>query len=135
MKCTFKNKTIKHYGRCTVCTLECKIKVLYTDNSIYKWICFHPAIKCQKILDNEIFFSVTAKTVCSLNDKYNATIGERIAESRAKIKAYNFCHTLFLKQNKIVKDLTIDTSETACKYYDLLERECAHYGGLLDGIS
>lgn len=94
IKCTFTDKQVKNYGRCTVCTLKGQIPVTGAPNSIYTWMEKHPCVKVEYAYSKGIVFSVSAKAVQSLSDDYSALIGARLAESRAKKKAYNFCQSL-----------------------------------------
>ena len=41
-----------------------------------------------------LVLKATGRAKCSPNDTYNPTIGEKLAEARAKIKLYKFMHTL-----------------------------------------
>ena len=78
-------KTIPEKG-IVICTLTCTTGVANTDVWNYtdsKW--------WKKKLPNVNYagdFKVRAKAFCSKDDKFDEVIGRRIAESRAKAKAY-----------------------------------------------
>ena len=67
-------------------------------NGMANWMWEHPSIDaswgtCTR--ENEVIrLEVTGKSVCAKEDIFNAVTGERIAESRAKIRLYKFIHTL-----------------------------------------
>lgn len=66
-----------------------------TSISITKWMFNHPSIDVNwDVAEKKIRVEVSAKATCSKDDSFDAVIGERIAESRAKIKLYKFLHTL-----------------------------------------
>ena len=111
-----------------VCILKCTTGVINTDAWVYtdyRW--------WKKLLPNVNSmgeFTVRAKSICGKDDKFDEVIGKRIAESRAKTKAYktaykfwficaknigaivkfcnstvNACSTAFCKEAEHVKDL------------------------------
>ena len=69
-----------------VCILECTTGVANID--IWSYI---QTVWWNKRLPNVNYrgdFTVRAKAICSKDDKFDEVIGKRIAESRAKAKAY-----------------------------------------------
>lgn len=99
IKCTFTGKRIQSYGRCTLCTLAGRVllKARLTPR-VYQWLDDNQSIlswDTDCIGDNHyLLFKLSATAVQSTEDSYNATVGNRLAESRAKKRAYNFCRTL-----------------------------------------
>ena len=102
-KISFKNpdsKVVKTYsdGKVTIVTLNGKMSENLCDlcwNVSYEirlWAIKHPSVK---LMDNTI--TVTGKAICSEQDENNPKIGERIAESRAKLSLYKFMRTLLKK--------------------------------------
>ena len=91
------------------------------------------------------------KAVCGVNDQFNEEVGIRIAESRAKIKAYKFCYQICVAAYKSLSELVygkkhkvnsvglVEGRETCDgglfedlnKYRDLLTREEQHLSELL----
>lgn len=101
-KISFKNpdsKVVKTYndGKVTIVTLNGvmseKLCEIYWNvpYEIRLWAIKHPNVK----IDGGI--TVTGKAICSEQDENNPKIGERIAESRAKLSLYKFMRTLLKK--------------------------------------
>jgi hypothetical protein len=90
-------------GRATVVTLSGKLKV---PNKLWQiipieatnWIWQCPSVDASwgdGSVDFSVFnIKVTGKSVCSEEDTFNPKLGERIAESRAKVKLYKFMYKL-----------------------------------------
>lgn len=92
---TFNNKAtiVTLTGRITLPKWFC-----FLPNDIATWVTHHPTVEfdCIYALE-EAVISVSGKSVCSDNDTYNHLLGERIAESRAKLRLYKFMYTLCQK--------------------------------------
>lgn len=56
-------------------------------------------------------FTVKAKARCNVSDTFNETVGKRIAESRAKAKAYKVAARFWNNSAKVFKNLV-----DSCKY-------------------
>jgi hypothetical protein len=89
---------------------------------------------------------LSGKAVCSEEDAFDAVVGERIAESKAKIRLYRFMHTLLHKLYahfitasigdyaavRIEKEGNFGgVFEVMGKYQGLLVKESHHLGQLL----
>lgn len=106
-----------------VCILECTTGVANTD------IWSHTQTEWwSKKLPNVNYrgdFTVRAKAICCKDDKFDEVIGKRIAESRAKVKAYKtarkFWDICATKMGEIL-DLCIDLKK-ACILAEVNEKE------------
>ena len=94
---TFDNKA-------TVITLtgECVTPLWFNNvpHKIWEWVMWHPSVEISETYSNQnlvMIIEVSGKSVCADGDTFDDKIGERIAESRAKIKLYKFMHTLCKK--------------------------------------
>ena len=103
-KISFKNpnsKIVKTYndGKVTVVTLigefSNEFKHLYWNLplEVSRWIDNHPTVK---MFESDGVL-VTGKAICSEHDTNDPKLGERIAESRAKLSLYKFMRTLLKK--------------------------------------
>lgn len=123
---------------------------------IANWMWQHPSVDASwsshnKNLNMEaIRLEVSGKSVCAEEDTFNPIIGERIAESRAKIKLYKFLHNLCEMLMNHYYDImygnaeigTIRESHTEApkdclylpcqKYRELWIKESRHLGKLLE---
>ena len=104
-KISFKNpnsKIVKTYndGKVTVVILigefSNEFKHLYWNlpREVSDWMDNHPTVKTS---EPAYEISVTGKAICSENDTNDPKLGERIAESRAKLSLYKFMRTLLKK--------------------------------------
>lgn len=75
-------------------------------------------------LFNGIVFTGVAK--CHENDKFDTTIGMRIAESRAKKKAYRMAHNVLNKMFEDFIDFTRATEYSSNSFKSLYESEIEH---------
>lgn len=98
-----------------VCILKCDTNLYnspawVTSDSEW-WMRKLPNVSCQGT------FIVRAKAVCGKHDKFDETVGKRIAESRAKAKAYRVSSKLwnicFKKINELANFCAM--REEACK--------------------
>lgn len=99
LKCEPKYIVKKEEGM-VICVLKC-------DMNLYAHPCFNVMTynKHRKILPNVTTdgrFTVTAVTKCHKDDIFNEIKGKRIAESKAKVKAFNVASKVY---NAYVKDL------------------------------
>lgn len=107
LKVSFKNnfKKVETFNnKETVVTLTgyC-ITPLWFNNvphKIWEWARWHPSVEISETYSNQnlvMVIKVSGKSVCADGDTFDDKMGERIAESRAKIKLYKFMHTLCKK--------------------------------------
>ena len=151
-KVTFKNKAVQHFNdRATVVTLEAHLKYPNVEflmpDRIDKWVCSSDIATYDGW---GIAFRSQGKAVRSLDDNDTPVYAERIAEARAKIKVYQFMHTLlgkiyrhhlsvlFGKENCKYFSPNMDCNENSIagwmyKYDCLLENERQHLNNLLMG--
>lgn len=105
-KISFKNpnsKVVKTYndGKVTVVTLigefSDEFKHLYWNlpREVENWMNDHPTVRT--LFESDYKVVVTGKAICSENDTNDPKLGERIAESRAKLSLYKFMRTLLKK--------------------------------------
>ena len=69
-------------------------------------------------------FTVIGIATCSNSDTYNEEVGKRIAESRAKVQAYNIAKRFYsCVADKIQKQLEfIEEKEAACNLIQVFEK-------------
>lgn len=113
-------------SRATVVTLTGEVlKPGFMDHvpkEIDDWMTFHPSVEVYEHYTDKgwmLQIKVKGKSLCSEGDSFDAILGERIAESRAKIKFYKFMRTL--------------VSKIADYYLDLLAGKGSHGGFDSDG--
>lgn len=80
-------------------TGKCVLPSWFKDipNKIWEWVMWHPSIDAGETYDNGntvLLMHVSGKSVCAEGDTFDAKVGERIAECRAKIRLYRFMQTL-----------------------------------------
>lgn len=85
--------------KATVVTLTGRVKMpkwfCFMPSNIAYWVGHHPTVEFDGIYAlDEAVITVSGKSVCSEKDTFDSVLGERIAESRAKIRLYKFMHTL-----------------------------------------
>ena len=70
-------------------------------------------------------FIVKAKARCNKEDEFDEVIGKRIAESRAKVKAFSIARRMWASITKAMKRFTLQCSNTmhACGEAETKERE------------
>jgi hypothetical protein len=122
-----------------------------TPTSITDWLWNHPSIDVRVYGGDGLRLEFSGKSVCSAEDTFNPIIGERIAESRAKIRLYKFIHTLLYKLYVYYFDVILGDRYALCdiektinynkpggifeemgKYKDLLRKETLHLEKLLE---
>ena len=121
---------------------------------VWEWINHHPSVEVsESFTQSGLYYiiKVSGKSVCAKDDTFDPKIGERIAESRAKIRLYKFMHTLCKKLTYcyygyiygVSKDIGTYKTTTlydypGClqdayrKYDKLLDKESRHLGILLN---
>jgi len=160
-KVSFKNnfkKVQTSNNRVTEVTLTGRVSLPewwhFVPDHIFVWISYHPSVEFKGILaGSRNLIIVTGKSKCAEGEAFDAVVGERIAESRAKIKLYKFMCTLCSKilhhyyamlygnggtaitatspQNFPQKDCV---SLTYKKYKELLSIEHQHLNDLLEEL-
>lgn len=99
------SKTVLTYNnKITVVNLKGYMDIPYywhfIPEEIHEWKDEHPSVTIDTDYGrNRVIINVTGKSTCSSEDSFNPVLGERIAESRAKITLYKFMVTLL---NKII---------------------------------
>lgn len=160
MKISFKGDykdVLTFQDKVTVVTLTGKVVVEleHIPNHIWIWALTHPSVDISVTYNggNENWIlKASGKSKCHSEDTPNAIIGERIAESRAKIRLYRFMYTLtskFLQHyfttmygNREVDMVRENHTEPPkdCvwlahrKYKSLLIRESHHLGKLMEDL-
>ena len=124
-----------------------------TPTFITDWLWNHPNIDFRVHSREEFRLEFSGKAVCSAEDTFNPVIGERIAESKAKIRLYKFVHTLLYKLYVYYFGITFGDRYALCniektadydkpggifeemgKYKSLLDKEILHLEKLLKEI-
>jgi len=141
IKCKFTGKSVDIYGRCTVCALSGEILVPdYLPEPVVSWVVNHPSAKTGFVRDSDIplgfshgkaVFTVKAKAVRNKKDKPDHDLGVRLAESRAKKKAYNLCRTLCEKIVASLEDQYRQYNEGSRKFSRFMEKELERQQQLL----
>ena len=142
--------------KATVVTLTGRVKMpkwfCFMPNNIAYWIGHHPTVEFDSIYAlDEAVITVSGKSVCSEKDTFDSVLGERIAESRAKIRLYKYMHILCKNlmyyyygilygvperngevETKVVKYHKGGLQEVCSKYTSLWVKESKHLGELLN---
>jgi hypothetical protein len=101
-----------------------------TPTSITDWLWHHPSIDVRVYGGNGLRLEFSGKSVCSAEDTFNPIIGERIAESRAKIRLYKFVHTLLHKLYVYYFDIIFGDRYALCDIGELADYNKP--GGILE---
>ena len=107
-----------------VCILECTTGVANID--IWSYI---QTVWWNKRLPNVNYrgdFTVRAKAICSKDDKFDEVIGKRIAESRAKAKAYRTAYKFWSICAKNIGNMVKFCNSTASACSVALYKEKEH---------
>lgn len=144
LKVSFKDnfKKVQTFNEtATVVTLTGRVKIplwwRLIPASIEAWAWNHPSVDFE---DNyqELIIKVSGKSICSEHDTFDPVLGERIAESRAKIRLYKFMHTLCTKILLNYYGLIYGVPENASAIHTVvisdshggLQEECKKYAAL-----
>ena len=119
-------------------------------NSVWEWVNNHPSVKVLGANLTQYYcwlIKVQGKSVCAKDDTFDVKTGERIAESRAKIKLYKFMQSMttqlceyyyalvYGKQGKAVSNFLHPNDDslyaTNKRYTGLLDHERHHLIKLL----
>lgn len=105
IKLSFKgedSKKVEHFNnKVTTVTVKAVIIGLNTydvnySNEIWNWTVFHPVITTG-FKSGMMTIQAEGKAKCSEEDEFDPVWGEKIAESRAKLRLYRFMTTLLYK--------------------------------------
>ena len=116
---------------------------------IWDWARWHPSVEISEGYSNQnlvMIMEVSGKSVCADCDTFDAKMGERIAECRAKIRLYKFMqtltkmlceyyHGLVFGNDVAINDIDIYAGDclldTNLRYTELLQHERHHLNELL----
>lgn len=149
-KLTFKDqpkqpyKIVEHYGNTTKVTLTGFLNIKEYDNIPFA-VKYEDTIFAGKIVErgiHGIFITTTAKTKCAEGDKYDEVLGERIAESKAKMKLYkamlvllkktwNYYFKIMLGKGTIEVHMDGGIYKALLKYEKLVDTELDHLEKLM----
>ena len=160
-KVSFKEESKKTQifnGKATLVTLVGEMKMptevwrAFPDD-VAHWMWGHQGVDVQwgncTRTQEAFILEITGKSVCAEGDIFNAEVGQRIAESRVKIKLYKFMHNLCESLMKYYYDIMYGNAEfdvireshteapkdclylTCKKYRELWIKESHHLGELL----
>lgn len=111
IKCTFLNKDFYIAGKETYCTLKARIPIptIVSKNTL-RWVKHHQNYisivnynyNNSPFPQKRLIMNFVGQATRSDNDKPDEVLGKRLAESRAKRRAYRFCEKLC---GYIIKDL------------------------------
>ena len=123
----------------------------HIPKDIADWVWDHPSVEFDGYFaTNKGIITAKGKSKCREGEKFDAAVGERIAEARAKIRIYRFMYTLcaklmshyfkFLYGNRTIylNSESHDEAPKDCvrgaykKYKNLLSREYFHLAKLLE---
>lgn len=142
-------KTVKTYsnGKVTIVTLtgnpswDLDDLIWSSSKKIKDWVIKHPSVNTKSS-----YIKTIGKAVCSEEDENNPVLGERIAESRAKVSLYKFMTTLLrkiciYKSNELFGETPLSTIKgdvdknsligQYIKYSNLCEKEKVHLNKLI----
>lgn len=144
-------KTEVFNGRATIVTLKGIIRFPkhFIDTiplSIMDWAYGHPVVEYHDSIDTA-YIIVKGKSVCREGDTFDPVLGERIAESRAKIRIYRFMQVfteklctyyfalIYGKHEKVHNFFALNGNTSLYlankKYKNLLQHEMHHLTELL----
>lgn len=95
------------------------------------WVCFHPQLEDMMFGFGNLTFKVSGKSIRNLEDANDNTIGVRLAESRAKKKAYKFCETLLWKIAKDYAEKATECTKASGTFEHYHDKEVSHYNELM----
>ena len=155
LKVSFKDDykdVVVFQDKVTVVTLTGKLvmELEHIPHHIWTWALEHPSVDVSVTYHDGHecwILKASGKAKCHKDDTPNPKLGERIAESRAKIRIYKFMRTLCLKLHDSYSTLLTGTDAAAfdyninlpsinqsySKYCGLLSREKSHLIDLLQG--
>ena len=95
-------KVVYKAGKLTTIVLKGKVKLpkfwANVPPEILDWILwYHRADVYENIVENTLIIYAEGKSRCMEGDKYDSVLGERLAESRAKLNVYTFFNELLYR--------------------------------------
>lgn len=122
----FANTEFIQNNNATICKLTAGLVPSYNPNDVAPcmYLCFDDD------LFNGMVFTGVAK--CHENDNFNSTTGMRIAESRAKEKAYRAARNVLNKMLEDFEDFTSANKYSTNSFKSLYESETEHLKKLTD---
>jgi hypothetical protein len=129
IKLSFPNK---EYGynwiindKAVICGLRCKVNIHINGEYINKLRRLFPNVSCTW---ETIIFDVTGIAKCHANDTYNEEYGRKLAESRAKEKAYSIANRFVCAYYNMVMEDFSDISD----FIDEMARQYSHEQGHIE---
>ena len=139
-------------GRDTTVTLKGRMKTPHfwhlMPDYIHEWIANQTRIELyENMSDDTIMVFSEGHSKCRKDDRYDSLLGERLAESRAKMGLYQFFYTLCDKLDDYFQNIMFGSTGVAAngkpgsltydllKYEKLVDRERHHYNELLNANS
>lgn len=122
----FANTEFIQNNNATICKLTAGLVPSYNPNDVAP--CMYLGL--DDVLFNGMVFTGVAK--CHENDNFNSTTGMRIAESRAKEKAYRAARNVLNKMLEDFEDFTSAIKYSTNSFKSLYESETEHLKKLTD---
>lgn len=131
MKLTFKPAFEEvQKDKIILCTLRCFVHNI--DNSyLHQYVLEIDEDTPCFVTENHLCIVTYALSKCNEGDKFDRKVGERIAESRATIKALKKLNAVLNKRNKVLEKNINKTSSDICKTKTILDKELKHLDLLL----
>lgn len=139
-------------GRDTTVTLKGRMEIPHfwhlMPEYIHEWIANQTKLELyENMSDGTIMVFSEGHSKCRQDDKYDSLLGERLAESRAKLNIYQFFYNLCDKLDDYYQEIMFGSVGVASngqpgslasdllKYEKLVNREKSHYNELLGSKS
>lgn len=137
MKTRFSNPTFYQNDTTIVCKLDVTFVTIPDINEFFNWNMFdftrinskYKNIKCEGF---GLRFSVVGKAKLCPGDVFNKTVGERLAESRAKEKAFNIITDIIEKYQNYIYDIQNTLNDSREKFEYLAGKEYSHQQFIID---
>ena len=134
MKLSFGKIGYKHFNnRAVTCKLPFSFNYRVTDDEELNMFFEFFLSKILQIKQPKTFMEkgvCTGRAVCHKNDTYDETLGERIAESRAKLEAYTHALKSFTLLAKVMQKATNNINANVEKLTRLVATEEEHLNRL-----
>ena len=86
---------------------------------------------CIEVGETSFGFEVEAITKCSPKDDFDKVVGERVAESKATIKALKVINAVLTKGEKALRKSLVQNSNDLLRLEDIMLREKKHLTNLM----
>lgn len=86
---------------------------------------------CIEVGETSFGFEVEATTKCSPKDTFDKVVGERVAESKATIKALKVINAVLTKGEKALRKSLVQNSNDLLRLEDIMRREQKHLTNLM----